>query len=290
MMLDLLLLRSFVSVVEERSFTAAANRLHLTQPAISGHLRRLESQLGKALLERTTRSVQLTPDGERLLGYARAILALNRDAMEEISRSGDQRSIRLGVSEDFANERLLTLLKRFMQCHAMVDIEVRVGIPGELLGAMRQGYVDMVLGAQCGEPVTGIRLWREPLVWAWSEREEKELPSPLPLALFPEPCPYREIALAQLAMVGIAQRTAMLCMSGAGLHVAAATGFAVAPMPASQLKPGLIALSSEHGLPELPAAEIMLITEASHSDQDLLKALADALLAGMRPVRAVETA
>ncbi|MCC5884385.1 MAG: LysR family transcriptional regulator [Halomonas sp.] len=289
-MLDLLLLRSFVSIVEEGSFTAAANRLHLTQPAISGHLRRLEAQLGKALLQRTTRSVQLTPDGECLLGYARAILTLNRDAMSQITRSSLQGTIRLGVAEDFAQARLLTTLKSFMGCHPMVDIEIRVGIPGDLVVAMHQGHLDMVLGAQCGEQGTGTCLWREPLVWAWSAQASKELPSPLPLALFPEPCPYREIALAQLAMAGIAQRTAMLCMSGASLHAAAATGFAIAPMPLSQLTPGLVALSSEHGLPSLPDAHIMLVTETSHGEQALLTALADTLLAEMRPTRVPETA
>lgn len=289
-MLDLLLLRSFVTIVEEGSFTAAANRLHLTQPAISGHLRRLESQLGKPLLQRTTRSFQLTPDGESLLSYARAMLTLNRDAMAQLSSSAVHGCLRLGVAEDLAHERLMTTLKRFMKRHPLADVQVRVGIPSDLLASMRQGHHDMVLGAQCGEQEAGICLWREPLVWAWAEDEPWKLPSPLPLALFPEPCPYREIALAQLAMAGIAQHTAMLCMSGAGMRAAAASGFAIAPIPISQLGPGLIALSSEHGLPSLPDAEVRLVTEDSADEQGLLAALTDALVTELAPVRAAETA
>src|SRR5699024_8868890 len=100
LMLDLLLLRSFVAVIDENSFTRAANRLHLTQPAISGHLRRLEAQVGKPLLRRTTRAFEVTPDGECLAAYARAILALNRDAMTQLSRSSYQGNVRLGVAED----------------------------------------------------------------------------------------------------------------------------------------------------------------------------------------------
>ena len=86
-MFDALLLKTFVTVVDEEGFSRAAQKLHLTQSAISGHVRRLEEQVGKPLLTRTTRSQQLTPDGERLLSYARTILELNRDAWAELTRT-----------------------------------------------------------------------------------------------------------------------------------------------------------------------------------------------------------
>lgn len=274
-MLDLLLMRSFVTVIDEGSFTRAANRLNLTQPAISGHLRRLESQVGRPLLKRTTRSFEVTPEGECLASYARAILALNRDAMAQLSRSSFQGSLCLGIAEGFLTPRLLQVLQAFMNDEPSIEIEIRTGIPGDMLEAMRQGHVDLVLGAQCGgarEP--GRLLWREPLVWAWAAQETPVLPSPLPLALFPEPCPYREAALTQLAFAGIAQRTAVRCMSGANLYAAARSGFAVAPMAASQLKPGMMALTAEHGLPPLPDVEFMLVT-SSTGDQELLESLSD---------------
>src|SRR5579864_8502430 len=85
-MFDTVLLRSFVAVVQEGGFTHAAARLNLTQSAVSAHVRRLEKQTGRELLARTTRSVTLTADGELLLGYARAILALNRDARAQMLR------------------------------------------------------------------------------------------------------------------------------------------------------------------------------------------------------------
>ncbi|CAH2398935.1 LysR family transcriptional regulator [Mesorhizobium ventifaucium] len=71
-MLELVLLRTFVTVFDEGGFSRAAARLNLTQSAVSGHLRRLEEQVGKPLLKRTTRSLEMTQDGERLLAYARA--------------------------------------------------------------------------------------------------------------------------------------------------------------------------------------------------------------------------
>ncbi|MDN3556888.1 LysR family transcriptional regulator [Halomonas maura] len=275
-MLDLLLLRSFVAVIDEGSFTRAAHRLHLTQPAISGHLRRLEAQVGKPLLQRTTRAFEVTPDGECLAGYARAILALNRDAMTQLSRSKYQSNVRLGVAEDCAHPLLLQTLKSFMDDNPGVDIGVHVGIPGDMVTAMKRGDVDLVLGAQCGTHEPGRLLWREPMVWAWAERAPVRLSAPLPLALFPEPCPYREAALSKLALSGIAQRTAMLCTSGASLRAAAESEFALAPMPASQLTSGLVALTSEYGLPALPDAEFMLMTSPA-GDQAVLTALADGI-------------
>lgn len=102
-MFDTLLLKTFVAVVDEEGFSRAAEKLHLTQSAVSGHVRRLEEQVGKPLLTRTTRSQQLTPDGERLLSYARTILVLNRDAWAELTRTPFHGRLRIGVSEDLSN-------------------------------------------------------------------------------------------------------------------------------------------------------------------------------------------
>ena len=81
MLFDVTLLRSFQAVAQEASFTKAAERLNLTQSAVSSHVRRLEEQAAKSLFVRNTRSVALTGDGEILLGYARAILRLNEQEL-----------------------------------------------------------------------------------------------------------------------------------------------------------------------------------------------------------------
>ncbi len=95
-MFDALLLKTLVTVVDEDGFSRAAQKLHLTQSAVSGHVRRLEEQIGKPLLTRTTRSQQLTADGERLVSYARTILALNRDAWTDLTRTPFHGRLRIG--------------------------------------------------------------------------------------------------------------------------------------------------------------------------------------------------
>lgn len=271
-MFDALLLKTFVTVVDEEGFSRAAEKLHLTQSAVSGHVRRLEEQIGKPLLRRTTRSQQLTPDGERLVAYARTILALNRDAWAELTRTPFHGRLRIGVSEDFVESRLMRTFQDFAAQYPGMEIDVQVGIPGTLLASMKQGHLELVIGSLCETSDTGLLLWQEPLVWAWSAQPVTELPTPLPLALFPEPCPYREVALTQLARAGIAQRTAMLCSSTAGLRAAALAGFAVAPMPVSQLGQGLAVLGAEQGLPDLPDAQFRLFS-APEADQAIVTAV-----------------
>ena len=276
-MFDALLLKTFVAVVDEQGFSRAAERLHLTQSAVSGHLRRLEEQVGKPLLKRTTRSQQLTPDGERLMAYARVILALNRDAWAELTRSPFHGRVRIGVSEDFVEVRLLRALQDFAGQYPGMEIDVQVSIPGTLLERMKQGDLELVIGSLCETSEPGLLLWQEPLVWAWSTQPVMSLPIPLPLALFPEPCPYRAVALTRLAQAGIAQRTAMLCTSTAALRAAAMSGFAVAPMTVSQLGPGLSVLGAEHGLPDLPDAQFRLFS-AVEADPGIVATLSQVIV------------
>ncbi len=84
-MFDPDLLRTFVAVSDCASFTRAAQQLHLTQSTISYQMKRLERQAGQALLQRTTRRLALTPEGEVLLGYARNILLLQEAARRQLN-------------------------------------------------------------------------------------------------------------------------------------------------------------------------------------------------------------
>lgn len=75
--LDLVRVRTFVTVAGGLSFSGAARRLGLSQSAVSQHVRRLETAIGRTLLERDTHTVRLTAAGEAFLGYAQRILDLN---------------------------------------------------------------------------------------------------------------------------------------------------------------------------------------------------------------------
>ena len=149
-MLDPLLLRSFVTVVETGNFTRAAERLHLTQSTISQQIIRLEQSLGVRLLDRSQRQVWPTEDGERLLGYARRLLRLEEEARQAFSPVQAERALRLGVPEDLAGEVLTEPLSRFIGERPHVRLEVESGLSNPLLRLYRNGELDLLLVKQWG--------------------------------------------------------------------------------------------------------------------------------------------
>jgi DNA-binding transcriptional LysR family regulator len=269
-MFDSTLLHTFQVVAEEASFTKAALRLNITQSAVSAHVRRLEEQTCLPLLTRSTRSVALTRNGEVLLGYSRAILRLHQDAHRQLSGAARGIHLRIGASDDFMSSWLPSLLRRFQLTHKHVTTEVHVANTGLLLDGMNQGNLDLVLGSRCHGSQKGELLWSEPLVWAYAKRKLPDVSSPLPLALFPEPCPYRDAALAALASASRSWRIAVVSPSVAGLRTAAASAFAVAPLNRSLLTAQLWRLGREAGLPALPSVEFMVFLRPQEVPRELI--------------------
>src|SRR6516165_1622424 len=95
--LDPELLQAFVVVADHRSFTRAAMLLNRTQSAVSMQSRRLEDRLGSKLFHRTKASVELSPAGEGLIGYARRILTLNDEAAARLREHKVEGLVRIGV-------------------------------------------------------------------------------------------------------------------------------------------------------------------------------------------------
>lgn len=215
--LDIVLLRTFLEVVDSGGFALAADNLALTPSAVSGHIKRLEQTAGVSLLSRTTRRLELTQAGETLYAYARNIVELEREARARLHGTPIRDRLRIGASEDFASAWLPRVLQRFRRWHPEASIELKVGITTDLLRQQAQGRTDVVFGKQCrrvGDD--GELLWEEPLVWAAATAIELPVGEPLPLALFPEPCVYREAAITAL---GAAARPWRLVFESASIRL-----------------------------------------------------------------------
>ncbi|HDR8873647.1 TPA: LysR family transcriptional regulator, partial [Burkholderia territorii] len=253
--LDITLLRTFLEVVDRHGFAPAAERLALTPSAVSGHIKRLEQAAGTLLLSRTTRRVALTPAGDTLYAYARNIVDMEREVRARLRGAPAHRPLRVGASEDFAGTWLPQVLRTFRDSHPRTSIELKVGITASLLREQALGRLDVVFGKQCrlvdtpGEP-----LWEEPLVWAFAADTALDADGGVPLALFPEPCVYREAAVAALAAALRPFRVLFESGSMAGCVSAALAGFAVTALARSQLRDGLRECGVQDGLPTLPAA------------------------------------
>ena len=253
--LDTILLRTFLEVVDSGSFALAAERLALTPSAVSGHIRRLELIAGTSLLARTTRRLELTQAGSTLYGYARNILELEREARVKLQGRSLAGRLRIGASEDFASAWLPLLLQRFRQWHGKATVELKVGITADLLRQQERGCLDLVFGKQCSRVAgSGSLLWEEPLQWVFATNQLLPAESPLPLAVFPEPCVYRESALTALGQAGRDWRIVFESSSMAGCLAAARAGFAVIVIANSQCSEGLRVLNTEDALPALPTA------------------------------------
>ena len=124
-MLDLDLLRSFVSVVDAGGFTRAGERVHRTQSTVSQQIKRLEEDVGQPLLNRNGKDVTPTEAGERLLSYARRLLALAEEARDVMARPGSEGAVKLGIPEDFAAYRLAKLLATFSRSRPGLRLDVR---------------------------------------------------------------------------------------------------------------------------------------------------------------------
>lgn len=164
--MDLRQLEYFAAVARHRHFRRAAEDLYVTQSAVSQQIRRLEAELGLALLRRTSRGVELTPAGAELLTRAEAILADvagARAAMDEHA-SSLRGSVRLAASTGDAM-RLPAALARFQREHPGVRIALRQGLADEVLALLRAGSVDLAVGHLDAAPdLRDEPLAQEPLV------------------------------------------------------------------------------------------------------------------------------
>src|SRR3984893_1958804 len=138
-MLDLDLLRSFVSVVDAGGFTRAGERVHRTQSTVSQQIKRLEGDLGHPLLHRNGKHATPTEEGERLLSYARRILALAQEARDVVARPGGEGVVRLGIPEDFAAYRLTELLSDFARSRPGLRLNVRCDLSVRLRRDLARG-------------------------------------------------------------------------------------------------------------------------------------------------------
>lgn len=254
--LDLDLLRTFATLADLGTVTAAAERLAYTQSAVSMQLRRLESQLGVALLRREGRRLALTGDGMRLLGHARRLLALNDEAWTDLRTHPVTGVVRLGIPDDYASF-LPPVLSYFGQLYPAVELEVHCGLSVDLIGQMRAGELDLAVVTRQRNSPGGEVLRREPLIWAAGRLHEPRLADPVSLALFsPGKDVFRELALASLETAGRRWRVAYTSQSLTGVRPAVDAGLAITVVTRSMLTPDLRALGAECGLPALPAVEI----------------------------------
>jgi DNA-binding transcriptional LysR family regulator len=191
-MLDTRLLRAFVAIVETGSFTRSADRLNMTQSTISQQLGRLEDAVGHELICRSERPARATAAGERLLGYARRILALEAEAVGLLSDPAGASPLRIGLPEDLVTAEMTGLFAQITAQRREVRIDVTAGLSRNLASRFRAGELDIAVVKENAPAADSLASFPEPIAWFEADKDGRSWPDPIPLVTFPPGGLYRE--------------------------------------------------------------------------------------------------
>lgn len=148
--MDFKQLKSFSAVVEYRSFSKAAEHLNMAQPTISTHIRQLEEELGGRLLLRTTKSIEITPQGWQTYRYAVKILNL-RDCILENCSANARSILRLGASTVPATYILPDVLPRYAEDRPDTYFVISQSDSRTVIDAVSDGQFDVGIVGMCAE-------------------------------------------------------------------------------------------------------------------------------------------
>ncbi|MEU4800036.1 LysR family transcriptional regulator [Streptomyces sp. NPDC023327] len=272
--LETALLRSFVTAVRAGSISRAATELGHTQPALSQHVRRLESAVGRPLLHRSPSGVSPTRAGEELLPYAERILSLCATALTETGHALTGRC-GVGLLEDLAASQLPQVLADLARLHPGATLEVLSCSNAEMRVAYDAGRIQLVLDEARWVP--GPPRWtvRRPLVWAVGPGVDVRA-DPLPVVLFSEPCVWRRSVLDSLERAGRRPRVVFESNSLVGVLAAVRAGLGVSALLPANLEPAM-ACHDTAALPALPDIELGLARHPRTAGDPLIDAVETAL-------------
>ena len=274
-------LKCFVAVVDSGSLSAAAPFLHRSQSTVSMQLKKLESALGSQLLMRGPRHHQLTPEGQKLLGYARRILDLHAET--QIAFHGEELTgrIRLGVPDDYAAKYLTPVLKRFAPHHGGVEIELNCEQSTALIPRVERGELDLALVSRARSR-QGTLLFYEPMVWVGSPQFEVWRRDPLPIAVYEDNSLAKRSALKSLALQGRQYRVVYNSSSLAGQIAAVESGLAVAVLTQCSAPSHLEILGSDHRLGPLEPMEVAVYRSRESQGSEAVDRLYKLLIKTLR--------
>jgi DNA-binding transcriptional LysR family regulator len=256
--LDLDDVQAFVLVADLSSFTRAAEVLDTTQSSISLKMKRLEERLGRRLLERTPRRVQLLPDGAAFLAAARELLSAHDRALNPTVR--EQRSLRLGIIDHTAADSLIPLIARISGQDPMLRLEVKIGASSEMLAAYDAGELDAVFARRDAARRDAEKLFVEHCGWFAAPQWTHSPGEPLRIASLSAPCGVRASALKALDEAGIEWTEVFVGGGIATVGAAVMAGLAVAPLTRRGSPPRAVDVGSRLGLPSLAPIEIAVYT------------------------------
>lgn len=274
--LDIGLLRTFLHVAETRSMSFAAQRLHMTQGAVSQQIKRLEDMVGKRLLDRARSGVSLTAEGQVLLQKARSLVEMNDAILTSMTLAEVAGTVRLGVPHDLMVMHLPNILPAFVKAYPQVEISLLAGSSNELMKNFDSGLLDLVIIEAPAGSAQGELLALERPVWAGKRDGSAWQKRPLPICLVSETCVFKPTVVRELARASIDWRNVVDYPSMEAISATVQADLAVTALLPSTVPPGLDIFGEEAGLPLLDEFAISLRMPA-HGASAASMALAEAI-------------
>jgi DNA-binding transcriptional LysR family regulator len=227
-------------------------------------MKRLEELLGRPLFSRDGRAIRFTPDGERLVEFARRLVTVNDEAVSSFTRPELTGTVRFGTPDDYADRFLPEIVARFARTHPLVMVDVECISSTQLFERTRRGQMDLSLVTFFGDIRTEEPIRREPLVWVTSARHSVHLLDVLPIAS-PD-CEWRKAALSALDRDKRKYRIAYASSNSNAISAMVMTGLAVGAVPELCVKPGMRVLTERDGFPDIGTFEIGLVRRPGKSN------------------------
>ncbi|MET0598419.1 MAG: LysR substrate-binding domain-containing protein [Mesorhizobium sp.] len=271
--LDLDQLQTFVTIADTGSFTRAAEEVHRTQSAVSMQMRRLEERIGKPLFLKDGRTNRLSDHGEKLLGYARRMIRLNRETMAAFDETSLEGHVRIGTPDDYAERFLPEIMARFARSNPRVELSVVCEPTVNLVEHIRRGNLDLALVTHDGVRSQSEVVRREPLLWVTSANHATHEQDVLPLAFGRPTCQWRRDACETLDRMNRDYRVLFTSWSATVIIAAVMSGIAISVLPECALRPGMRVLGEADGF--TPLADIQIGIMRGHSARpEVVEALA----------------
>ena len=264
--LDIAPLRSLVAVADCGGFHRAAAALHLSQSAVSQHLRKVESVVGEPVVQRSGRGVLFTEMGQKVLRHARTILATHDAALDDLGATG-QKVLTVGATEHGADVMLPALTSVLRERLPDRRPRFRLDRNVSLADAIDRGLVDLAIMLDGSGLDRANASGIVALQWVSARTFTFRREDPLPLVIYAEPCTLREPAFAMLEKQGIDYEIVAECGDLAGLYAAVRSGLGLALLPKIGKLPD--GLCPAEGLPA-PNSASVLVRGRSGIDPDVL--------------------
>jgi DNA-binding transcriptional LysR family regulator len=277
------LLRTFVAVVDLRSFTRAGQSLGITQPAVSAQIKRLQHVLGSDLMDKSAPGVALTQLGESVLAYARRLLAINDQILGVASPpAAVPYAIRVGMPGDFVGPALWRTLRLFRESRPEIRFHVKSSPSESLARDMRQGELEVVLTVSGAAPQDDAKFhWSEDMVWVRAPQTEIDPRAPVPLVSHGEKCVAHRQVVDALERAGRAFDLPFTETSVTSLTSAVDAGLGVMALPRCVSQDAGLAIWDDAPLPPLPriVCNVCVRSGADYVVDQFARALADAFAA-----------